>query len=124
VDALGGVRLTDDPWERNWILRGSLFRFKGLERLVVGLCELDGAREQALYVGLSRWGSRGRPPLFVPRSAARRIPARGLPALVGVVRSVLDPQEVVLRERVMVDPPLCPEPRPEPLCDPRDSLDS
>jgi hypothetical protein len=61
---------------------------------VVGLCELDGAREQALYVGLSRWGSRGRP------------------------------QEVVLRERVMVDPPLCPEPRPEPLCDPRDSLDS
>ena len=71
VDALGGIRLTDDPWERNRILRCSIFRFKGLERLVVGLCELDGAREQALYVGLSR------PSvflsLFVPKSAARRI---------------------------------------------------
>ena len=54
VDRLGGIRLTDDPWERNRILRCSVFRFKGLERLVVGLCELDGAREQALYVGLSR----------------------------------------------------------------------
>ena len=73
VDALGGVRLTDDPWERNRILRCSIFRFKGLERLVVWLCELDGAREQALYVGLSR------PSvflsLFVPKSAAHRIPA-------------------------------------------------
>jgi len=73
VDALGGVRLTDDPWERNRILRCSIFRFKGLERLVVGLCELDGAREQALYVGLSR------PSvflsLFVPKSAAHRLPA-------------------------------------------------
>jgi hypothetical protein len=73
VDALGGVRLTDDPWERNRILRCSIFRFKGLERLVVGLCELDGAREQALYVGLSR------PSvflsLFVPRSATHRLPA-------------------------------------------------
>ena len=71
VDALGGIRLTDDPWERNRILRCSIFRFKGLERLVVGLCELDGAREQALYVGLSR------PSvflsLFVPRSSAKRI---------------------------------------------------
>ena len=54
VDALGGIRLTDDPWERNAILRCSVFRFKGLERMVVGLCELDGVREQALYVGLSR----------------------------------------------------------------------
>ena len=71
VDALGGIRLTDDPWERNRILRCSIFRFKGLERMVVGLCELDGAREQALYVGLSR------PSvflsLFVPSSAANRI---------------------------------------------------
>lgn len=48
ADALGGIRLTDDPWERNRILRCSIFRFKGLERMVVGLCELDGAREQAL----------------------------------------------------------------------------
>ena len=44
VDALGGIRLTDDPWERNRILRCSIFRFKGLERMVVGLCELDGAK--------------------------------------------------------------------------------
>jgi hypothetical protein len=72
VDELGGIRLTDDPWESNRILRCSIFRFKGLERLVVGLCELDGAREQALYVGLSR------PSvflsLFVPRAAESRIP--------------------------------------------------
>jgi hypothetical protein len=54
VDALGGIRLTDDPWEPSAILRCSIFRFKGLERMVVGLCELDGVREQALYVGLSR----------------------------------------------------------------------
>jgi hypothetical protein len=54
VDALGGIRLTDDPWEQNAILRCSVFRFKGLERLVVGLCELDGVKAQALYVGLSR----------------------------------------------------------------------
>jgi len=53
-DALAGIRLTDDPWERNAILRSSIYRFKGLERMVVGLCELDGAKEQALYVGLSR----------------------------------------------------------------------
>ena len=74
VDALGGIRLTDDPWERNRILRCSIFRFKGLERMVVGLCELDGAREQALYVGLSR------PSvflsLFVPKSAQHRIVVR------------------------------------------------
>jgi len=72
VDALGGIRLTDDPWERNRILRCSIFRFKGLERLVVGLCELDGAPENAFYVGLSR------PSvflsLFVPKSAAHRVP--------------------------------------------------
>jgi hypothetical protein len=71
VDALGGIRLTDDPWERNRILRCSIFRFKGLERMVVGLCELDGAPENAFYVGLSR------PSvflsLFVPKSAAHRL---------------------------------------------------
>jgi hypothetical protein len=71
VDSLGGIRLTDDPWERNRTLRCSIFRFKGLERLVVGLCELDGAPENALYVGLSR------PSvflsLFVPRSSAKRL---------------------------------------------------
>ena len=73
VEKLGGIRLTDDPSERNRILRCSVFRFKGLERLVVGLCELDGAKEQTLYVGLSR------PSvflsLFVPRSSAHRVPA-------------------------------------------------
>jgi hypothetical protein len=72
VDALGGIRLTDDPWERNRILRCSIFRFKGLERMVVGLCELDGAPDNAFYVGLSR------PSvflsLFVPTSAVRRLP--------------------------------------------------
>ena len=71
VDALGGILLTDDPWERNRILRCSIFRFKGLERMVVGLCELDGAREQALYVGVSR------PSvflaLFAPKSVAHRL---------------------------------------------------
>ena len=54
VKALAGIRLTDDPWERNAIFRSSIYRFKGLERMVGGLCELDGVREQALYVGLSR----------------------------------------------------------------------
>jgi hypothetical protein len=72
VDVLGGIRLTDDPWERNRLLRSSIFRFKGLERMVVGLCELDGARAQALYVGLSR--ASVFLALFLPRSAAHRIP--------------------------------------------------
>jgi Nuclease-related domain len=73
VEKLGGVRLTDDPWEKNAILRCSVFRFKGLERLVVGLCELDGAKDAAWYVGMSR------PSvflsLFVPKASAHRIPA-------------------------------------------------
>jgi hypothetical protein len=71
VDALGGISLTDDPWERNRIVRCSLFRFEGLERMVVGLCELDGARSEALYVGMSR------PSvflsLFTPKSEVRRL---------------------------------------------------
>jgi hypothetical protein len=71
VDALGGIRLTDDPWEKDRILRCSVFRFKGLERMVVGLCELDGAKDAALYVGLSR------PSVFLsvfaPTSAAQRL---------------------------------------------------
>jgi Nuclease-related domain len=54
IDSIAGIRLTDSPWERNAILRSSIYRFKGLERMVVGLCELDGVPEKALYVGLSR----------------------------------------------------------------------
>ena len=65
------ILLTTTRWERNRILRCSIFRFKGLERMVVGLCELDGAREQALYVGVSR------PSvflaLFTPKSVAHRL---------------------------------------------------
>jgi hypothetical protein len=66
VDALAGIRLTDDPWERNAILRSSIYRFKGLERMVVGLCELDGVPEKALYVGLSR------PSVFLSVFGSRR----------------------------------------------------
>lgn len=54
VDALGGVDLTDDPWESDRILRSSIYRFKGLERPVVAVAELDGAKEDAFYVGFSR----------------------------------------------------------------------
>lgn len=72
MNALGGIRLTDDPWERNRILRRSILRFKGLRRLVVGCVSSTGRGSQALYVGLSR------PSvflsLFVPRSAAHRLP--------------------------------------------------
>ncbi len=77
MDALGGIRLTDDPWERNRILRCSIFRFKGLERMVVGLCELDGAREQALYVGLSR------PSVFLSLFEVSRTPASRIAAKLG-----------------------------------------
>ena len=45
VDRLGGKQLTDDPWEPGKILRSSVYRFKGLERLVVAVTELDGARD-------------------------------------------------------------------------------
>lgn len=54
VKRLGGAVLTDDPWERGKILRSSIHRFKGLERLVVAVCELDTATDQLLYVGFSR----------------------------------------------------------------------
>jgi hypothetical protein len=70
VHALAGIRLTDDPWERNAILRSSIYRFKGLERMVVALCELDGVREQALYVGLSR------PSVFLSVFGSRKALAR------------------------------------------------
>ena len=72
VDRLGGVVLTDDPWEAGKVLRCSVHRFKGLERLVVALCELDGARDSTLYVGLSR------PSVFLsifcPRKTLSRLP--------------------------------------------------
>jgi hypothetical protein len=54
LDRIGGARLTDDPWEKGKIVRSSIHRFKGLERLVVGIVELEGARESVLYVGCSR----------------------------------------------------------------------
>jgi hypothetical protein len=54
VDSLGGVRLTEDPWGAGRILRSSIHRFKGLERLVVAVTELDGARSDVFYVGFSR----------------------------------------------------------------------
>jgi hypothetical protein len=72
VDRLGGVELTDDPWDEKRILRSSIWRFKGLERLVVGVAELDGASDKALYVGFSR------PSVFlsvfVPEKTRRRLP--------------------------------------------------
>ena len=57
------------------ILRRSIYRFKGLERLVVAVTELDAAREDVFYVGFSR------PNVFLsifcPESARHRLP-RGL----------------------------------------------
>ncbi len=74
VDELGGVELTDDPWQADKILRASIYRFKGLERLVVAMTELDGAKEAAFYVGFSR------PNVFLsvfcPETARRRLPAQ------------------------------------------------
>jgi len=54
VEKLGGVALTDDPWETDKILRCGVFRFKGLERLVIAFVEIDGVSAQVLYVGASR----------------------------------------------------------------------
>ena len=72
VDRLGGIALTDDPWESGKILRSSIWRFKGLERLVIGVVELDGASDKALYVGFSR------PSvflsIFVPEKSRHRVP--------------------------------------------------
>jgi AAA domain len=72
VETLGGVRLTEDPWEADRILRSSIHRFKGLERLVVAVTELEGARSDVFYVGFSR------PNVFLsvfcPESARHRLP--------------------------------------------------
>ena len=66
------MRLTDDPWEKNRILRSSIARFKGLERAVVGIAEIDGVSDKMLYIGFSR------PSLFLsvfcPREARHRLP--------------------------------------------------
>jgi hypothetical protein len=78
VDQLGGVELTDDPWEDTKILRASIYRFKGLERLVVGVAELDGAREAALYVGFSR--ANVFLSIFCPEAATKRLPSEVLHA--------------------------------------------
>jgi hypothetical protein len=74
VDKLGGKQLTDDPWEEGKILRSSVHRFKGLERLVVAVAELDGARDDVFYVGFSR-------PnvflsIFVPEGTRHRLPRK------------------------------------------------
>jgi hypothetical protein len=72
VEKLGGVPLTDYPWDTDKILRASIYRFKGLERMVVAMIELDGARDDVFYVGFSR------PNVFLsvfcPESARRRLP--------------------------------------------------
>jgi hypothetical protein len=72
VEKLGGVRLTDDPWEKGRILRSSIYRFKGLERLVVAVAELDGARDDAFYVGFSRASTFLS--IYCSKSARRRLP--------------------------------------------------
>jgi Nuclease-related domain len=53
VDSLGGATLTDDPWTAG-VLRTSIYKFKGLERLVVGVVELESVRDEVFYVGFSR----------------------------------------------------------------------
>jgi AAA ATPase-like protein/nuclease-like protein len=72
VESLGGVQLTDDPWEKGRILRSSIGRFKGLERQVVGVAEIDGVADKVLYIGFSR------PSLFLSvfchEDARRRLP--------------------------------------------------
>lgn len=70
-DTLGGVRLTDDPWEEGAILRSSVYRFKGLERMVVGVVELDGAQDKELYIAFSRASLFLS--VFYPASEAKRI---------------------------------------------------
>jgi hypothetical protein len=71
VDSLGGVKLVDDPWTPGRILRSSIYKFKGLERLVVAIAELEGVRDEVFYVGFSR------PNLFLsifaPESARHRL---------------------------------------------------
>jgi hypothetical protein len=54
VDSIGGMPLADDPWTPKAILRTSIYKFKGLERLVVGVVELESVRDDVLYVGFSR----------------------------------------------------------------------
>jgi len=72
VDEVGGIPLTDDPWEKGKIFRSTVHRFKGMERMVVGIVELDGASDKVLYIGFSR------PSVFLsifcPTDARRRLP--------------------------------------------------
>jgi len=72
VDELGGVKLTDYPWDPGKILRSSIHKFKGLERLVVAVAELESVSDKVLYVGFSR-------PnvflsIFAPESARHKFP--------------------------------------------------
>jgi len=70
-EKLGGVPLTDDPWQKGAILRSSVYRFKGLERMVVGVVELDGAQDKELYIAFSRASLFLS--VFYPESEAKRI---------------------------------------------------
>jgi hypothetical protein len=72
TNRLGGAQLTDDPWQRGRILRSSIHKFKGLERLVIAVCELDGAQEKLLYVGFSRPNTFLS--IFCTRDTQRRLP--------------------------------------------------
>ncbi|MEX2047879.1 MAG: NERD domain-containing protein [Chloroflexota bacterium] len=74
VDRLGGIPLTDDPWETGKILRCGVFRFKGLERLVVAFVEIDGVSAKVLYVGASR--AKTYLALFCPAADLKQLPYR------------------------------------------------
>jgi predicted ATPase len=72
VDRLGGVALTDDPWETDKILRCGVARFKGLERLVIAFVEIDGASAKLLYVGASR--AKTYLAIFCPAADLKQLP--------------------------------------------------
>lgn len=65
------MTLTDDPRERGKLLRSSIYKVQGSERLVVAVVKLDGVRDDVCYVGFSR-------PnvflsIFAPQSARHRL---------------------------------------------------
>ncbi|MEO8631979.1 MAG: NERD domain-containing protein [Chloroflexota bacterium] len=74
VDRLGGVALTDDPWDTDKILRCGVFRFKGLERLLIAFVEIDGVNAQVLYVGASR--AKTYLAVFCPAGDLKQLPYR------------------------------------------------
>jgi hypothetical protein len=72
VERLGGVALTDDPWDTSKILRCGVARFKGLERLVIAFVEIDGASAKLLYVGASR--AKTYLAVFCPEADLKQLP--------------------------------------------------